>query len=168
MGTGEPERAAVETLHVESAVVHQTVMGRAEQDEVVEGGLATVGPVPDMLAVEALGGGATGEATSAVAVRRFVANLRWYAAGASPEDQRLAVGTINDADDGGSVFDFATPSASVRKDFGIDMGYDFVTGRGKGWCISRFEKPLGHPRQRVGAAHRARCREKCPTWDVGG
>ena len=42
---GEPERAVVEALHVESALVHQPVMGRTQQDEVVERGLPAVGPV---------------------------------------------------------------------------------------------------------------------------
>ena len=48
----EPERTVIEALHVESALVHQPVMRRAQQDEVVEGGLAAVGPVPDVMAVE--------------------------------------------------------------------------------------------------------------------
>ena len=34
--------------------------------------------------------------------------------------------------------------------------------------IARFEHPLGHPRQRIGAAHRARRpSDERPTWDVG-
>ena len=39
-------------------------MGRAVQDEIVEGGLAALGPVSDMMAVESLGGEESGEAAS--------------------------------------------------------------------------------------------------------
>ena len=33
---GEPERAVIEAPHVESTLVHQPVMGRTQEDEVVE------------------------------------------------------------------------------------------------------------------------------------
>ena len=92
VGVGEPERAVVETLHVESALVHQPVMGRAEQNEVVEGGLAALGPVPDVVTVQALGGGAAGEAAAAVAVREYTAYGWRDAAGAAPDAERLAAG----------------------------------------------------------------------------
>ena len=73
MRVGEPECVIVETLHVESAFVHQPVVGRTRQDEVVERGLPAVGPVPDVMAVQPMGGGATGEAAPAVAARQCTA-----------------------------------------------------------------------------------------------
>ena len=105
------------------------------------------------------------------------------AAGAAPDTEWLAVGAIDDGDDtciaaeppgglrrdGGAVLDFAAPRASVREDIGLDMDDDFVTVRGKGRRIARFEQPLGHPRQCIGAAHGARgASQERPTWDVGG
>ena len=129
IGGGEPERAVVEALHIEAAFLHEAVVGRAEQGEDVEGGLAALGPVPDMVAVETLGGGVAGEAASAVAVRECAAYRRRNAAGAPPDVQRLAVQSIDDGDDsgiaaqspdglrrdGGAVLDFAAPGASVRE-----------------------------------------------------
>ena len=55
---GEPERSVIEALHVESALVHQPMVGRTQKDEVVERGLPAVGPVLDVMAVEPMGGGA--------------------------------------------------------------------------------------------------------------
>ena len=62
---GESEHAVVEALHIESALVHQPVMGRTQKDEVAERGLAAVGPVLDVVAVEPVGRGAAGEAAPA-------------------------------------------------------------------------------------------------------
>ena len=52
VGVGEPERAVVEALDVEAALVHQPMVGRAEQDEVVERGFPAPDPVPDVVAVQ--------------------------------------------------------------------------------------------------------------------
>ena len=74
---------------VEPALVHEPVVGRTEQHEVVERDLATLGPVPDVVAVQAPGGGAAGEAAAAVAVRECAAD-RWRdAAGAPSYAERL-------------------------------------------------------------------------------
>ena len=183
VGVGEPERAVVEALHVESALVHEPMVGRAEQHEVVERGLATVGPVPGRGGRagagwrDSRGSGSRGRGSRS-ARRTDVRN----AAGAPSYAQRLAVGSIDDGDDAGvaaqppgglrrdgrAVLDFAAPRASVCKHIGLDMDDDFVPVRRKRRRIVRFEHPLGHPRQRIGAAHRARgSREERPTWDVG-
>ena len=58
---GEPERAIVEALHVEPALVHQSMVGRARQDGIVKRGLPADGLVPHVMTVEAMGGGAAGE-----------------------------------------------------------------------------------------------------------
>ena len=142
---GEPERAVIEALHVEPAFVHQPVMGRAQQDEVVEGGLPAVGPVRDVMAVQAMGGGAAGKAASAVSVRERASYRRRDAAGAAPDVEGLAVGAIHDGDDariaaqpsgglrrdGGAVLDFAASCPAVRKHIGPDMHDDFVPVRRK-------------------------------------
>ena len=48
------------------------------------------------------------------------------------------------------------------------MDHEFVTVGHKRRGIARFEHPLGHPRQRIGAAHGARrSADERPTWDVG-
>ena len=59
---GESKRAIVEALYVEPALVHQPVMRRTQEDEVVERGFTAIGPVLDVMAVPAMGGGAAGEA----------------------------------------------------------------------------------------------------------
>ena len=180
--TGEPERAVVEALNVESALVHQPVMGRAQQDEVVEGGLPAVGPVLDVMAVEPMGDGAARKSASAVAARERAAHRRRNAAGAPPDAERLAVCTVHDRNDariaaqppgglrrnGGAVLDFAASGPAVGKHVGLDMNDDFVAVGCERRRISGFEQPLGHPRQRIGAAHRARgSADERPTWDVG-
>ena len=91
------------------------------------------------------------------------------AAGAAPDAQRLAVRTVYDRDDTGvaaqppgglgrdcgAVLDFAAPRPAVGEDLGLDMDHDFVAVRCKHRGIGRLEQPLGHPRQRIGTAHRA-------------
>ena len=158
-------------------------MGRAEQDEVVEGGLAAVGPVPDVVAVEALGGGTAGEAASAIAVRERAAYRGRNAAGAAPDAQRLAVRSIDDGDDAASQQSLRAVSAAMAVRCSISQRpappfertsastWTTISWRSRGKCggIARFEHPLGHPRQRIGAAHRARrSSHERPTWDVGG
>ena len=145
VGVGEPERAVVEALHVEPALVHQPVVGRAEQDEVVERRLPALGPVLDVMAVQPVSGGAAGEAASAVAARERAAHRGRNAAGASSYAQRLAIRTVHHGDDsgiaaqppgglrrdGGAVLDFTAPRASIREDFGSDIDDDFVAVRRK-------------------------------------
>ena len=140
VGVGEPERAVVEALDVEPALVHEPVVGRAEQNEIVERGLTALGPMPNVMAVQALGGGTAGEAAPAVAVRECAAHCRRNAAGAASDAQRLAVGTVHHGDDAGVaaeppgglrrdgrvVLDFAAPGASVREHTGLDVDDDFV------------------------------------------
>ena len=66
------------------------------------------------------------------------------------------------------MLDFAAPSPAVGEHFGLDMDHDFVAVRRERRRISGFEQPLGHPRQRIGAAHGARrSADERPTWDVG-
>ena len=66
------------------------------------------------------------------------------------------------------MLDFTASCPPVGKHFGFDVDHDFVPVRGKRRCVSRFELPLGHPRQRIGATHRARrSAHERPTWDVG-
>ena len=66
------------------------------------------------------------------------------------------------------MLDFAASGPAVGEHLGLDMDDDFVTVRGKCRCIAGFEHPLGHPRQRIGAAHGARRpADERPTWDVG-
>ena len=157
-------------------------MGRTEQHEVVERGLPALGPVLNVMAVQAVGSGAAGEAAPLVAARERSAYGWGDAAGAPPDAERFAVGTIHHGDDsriaaqpsgslrrdGGAVLDFTAPRASVREHFGLDMDHDFVPVRRKRRRIARFEHPFGHPRQRIGAAHRARRPSvERPTWDVG-
>ena len=168
-GFDEPERAVIESPHVESALVHQPVMGRAQQDEVVERGLPAVGPVLDVMAVEPMGGGAAGEAAPAVAARERAAHRRRDAAGAPPDTERLAVRAIDDGDDAcvaaqptgglrrdsGAVLNLTASRSAVCKHFGFDMDHDFMPVRCKHRDIGRLEQPLGHPRQRIGTAHRA-------------
>ena len=61
------------------------------------------------------------------------------------------------------------PARAVREHIGLDMDDDFVPVGRKRRRIARFEHPLGHPRQRIGATHRARgASQERPTWDVGG
>ena len=86
LGVGEPERAVVVALDVVSALVHETMVRRAEQDEIVKRGLSTLGPVSEVVAVQTLGGRAAGETASAVSVRERAAYRGWDAAGA--ESQR--------------------------------------------------------------------------------
>ena len=69
---------------------------------------------------------------------------------------------------GGAVLDFTAPRPAVGEDLGLDMDHDFVAVRREHRSIARFEHPLGHPRQRIGAAHGARRPpNERPTWDVG-
>ena len=141
-----------------------------------------VGPVLDVMAVQTVGGGAAGEAASTVAACKRTAHRRWDAAGSAPDAERLAVGAIHHRDDsgvaaqpsgglrrdGGAMLDFATSRPAVGEHFGFDMDHDFVAVRRKRRCIAGFEQPLGHPRQRIGAAHGARRpTDERPTWDVG-
>ena len=157
-------------------------MGRAEQDEVVERGLAALGPVLDVMAVQAVGCGAAGEVASAVTARERAAYGWRDAAGAPPDAQRLGNRPIDDGDDagiaaqppgglrrdGGPMLDVATPGASAGEHIGLDMDDDFVAVRGKRRCIAELEHPLGHPHQCIGPAHRARgAPVERPTWDVG-
>ena len=62
-------------------------------------GLPAVGPVLDVMAMQAVGSGAAGEATSAVAARERTTHRGRDAAGAPPHTERLAVGAIHDRDD---------------------------------------------------------------------
>ena len=48
------------------------------------------------------------------------------------------------------------PAAPFASTSALDMDDDFVPVRSKSRRIARFEHPLGHPRQRIGAAHGAR------------
>ena len=178
----EPERTVTEALHVESTLVHQPMMGRAEQDEVVERGLPAIGPVLDVMAVEPVGGGAARKAASAVTACKCTAYGWRDAAGSAADAERLAVRTVHDRNDagvaaqpsgglrrdGGAVLDFATSGPAVGEYFRLHMDHNFVTVRGKRRGITGFEQPLGHPRQRIGAAHGARRpSDERPTWDVG-
>ena len=141
-----------------------------------------IGPVPDVMAVEPVSGGAAGEAAPAVAARERAAHRRRDAAGAAPDAERLAVRSIDDGDDsgiaaqppgglrrdGGAILDFAAPRAAVGEHVGLDMDHDFVPVGCKHRRIARLEQPLGHPRQCIGPAHRARRpSHERPTWDVG-
>ena len=134
------------------------------------------------MAMEAVSGGAAGEAAPAVAARKCAAYRGRNAAGTPPHAERLAVRTVHHGDDtgiaaqpsgglrrnGGAVLDFATSGPAVRKHVGLDVYDDFVAVRGKRRRIAGFEQPLGHPRQRIGPAHRARwSADERPTWDVG-
>ena len=66
------------------------------------------------------------------------------------------------------MLDFTAPRPAVGEHFGFDMDHDFMPVRGERRCIARFEQPLGHPRQRIGTAHRARrSTDERLTWDVG-
>ena len=66
------------------------------------------------------------------------------------------------------MLDFAAPGPAVGEHFGLDMDHDFVAVGCERRRISGFEQPLGHPPQRIGAAHGARRpSDERPTWDVG-
>ena len=167
VGVGEPERAVVEALHTEPALVHQSMVSRAEQHEVVERGLAALGPVLDVMAMQPLGGGAAGEAAPLVAARERTAYGWGDAAGSAPHTERLAVGAVHHGDDsriaakppgglrrdGGAVLDFTASRASVREYIGLDVDHDFVAVGCKHRGIARFEHPLGPstPAHRRGA-----------------
>ena len=163
MRVGEPERTVVEPLHVEPALVHQPVMGRAQQDQVVEGGLPAVGPVPHVMAVEPMGGGAAGKSASAVADRERATHRGRDAAGSAPHTERLAVRAVHDRDDagiaaqpsgslrrdGGAVLDFTASRPAVGEHFRLHIDHNSVAVGCEGRRIARFEQPLGHPRQRM-------------------
>ena len=139
-------------------------------------------PVPDVMAVQAVAGGAAGKAAPTVAACKRTAHRRWDAAGSAPDAERLAIRTVHDRDDsgvaaqppgdlrrdGGAMLDFAASRPAVGEHFGFHMDHNFVAVRCKRRGIARFEQPLGHPRQRIGAAHGARrSTDERPTWDVG-
>ena len=66
------------------------------------------------------------------------------------------------------MLNFAASGSTIGEHLGLDVYDDFVAVRRKRRCIPWFEHPLGHPRQRIGAAHRARrSADERPTWDVG-
>ena len=126
--------------------------------------------------------GAAGKAASAVTARERAPHRRRNAPGAAPDAERLAVRIVHQADDtgiaaqpsgglrrdGGPVLDFAASGSTIGEHLGLDVYDDFVAVRRKRRCIPWFEHPLGHPRQRIGAAHRARrSADERPTWDVG-
>ena len=123
------------------------MVGRAQQDEVVEGGLPAVGPVPYVMAVQAMGGGAAGEAASTVAACKRTAHRGRDAAGAPPDAERLAVRAIDDRDDTRIA---AQPPGSLRHDGGAVL--DFAASRpavGEHYALRRKKKeffPLLTPR----------------------
>ena len=66
------------------------------------------------------------------------------------------------------MLDFAASRPAVGEHLGFDVDDDFVAIWRKRRSIAGFEQPLGHPRQRIGTAHRARrSTDERPTWDVG-
>ena len=134
------------------------------------------------MAVEPVGGGAAGEATSALAAQERPAYRRRDAAGAPPDAERLAVRTGHRGDDagiaaqppgglrrdGGAVLDFAASRPAVSEHLRLNMNDDLVPVRCKRQRIAQSEQPLGQPRQRISAAHGARrSADERPTWDVG-
>ena len=134
------------------------------------------------MTVQPVRGGAAGKAAPVVAAEQCTSHRRRDAAGAPPDAERLAVRTVHHGDDAGiaaqasgglgrdgrAVLDFAASRSTVGVHFGFDVGDDFVAVRCKRRGIARLEHPLGHPRQRVGAAHGARrSTDERPAWDVG-
>ena len=126
--------------------------------------------------------GQPGKAAPAVAAEQGSAYRRRNAAGTPPHTERLPIRTIHHGHDsgvaaqpsgglrrdGGAVLDFAASRSAVGEHFGLDMDDDFVPVGCERRCVARFEQSLGHPRQRIGAAHRARrAAAERPTWDVG-
>jgi hypothetical protein len=63
----EPDFSVLAAFALEPTLVHKAVMVPAQQDEVVEAGFATIGPVFDVMTVDELRMGAAREATAAIA-----------------------------------------------------------------------------------------------------
>ena len=99
LGRDESVRPVIEPMHVEAPLVHQPVVERAEQKQVVERGVAAPGPVPHVMSVKPVGGGAPGEAASAVADEQRAAHRGRDGTGAPPDGQRLTGGAIDRGDD---------------------------------------------------------------------
>ena len=75
-------------------------MAGAQGDQIVQLGLAAVGPVLDVMALDEAGGGAVGEAAAAVAGVQCSFQGRRDGAGAPADIQRLAVAVLDQAHQG--------------------------------------------------------------------
>ena len=169
VGGAEPERTVIETPDLEPPFVHEPMVSGTQQHEVVERGLASVRPVAYVMPVKAMGGRAAGKAAATVAIVQRPAN-RWRNSTRAPSyRERLPSGAVDSRDDapvaakttrglrrdGAVVLDFAPPRVPVREHFRVHVNDDFMELRGKGRSAGGFEHPLGHPRERIRAAHRA-------------
>ena len=88
------------------SVVDGAVVLSAEQDQVVQGGVAAVGPVPDVVGVgPGWGAVAAGKGAAAVADGERGAQGGWDQAGAAADVEGLAVRVEHDPGDGGVAAD---------------------------------------------------------------
>jgi hypothetical protein len=87
-------------LHSEAGFVHEAMVGRAEQQKVVERGFTTLGPMVDVVGIEIAFVVTTGERAGAVAGEERAFERRWNGSLFAPHVECLAVSVIDDRDDG--------------------------------------------------------------------
>ena len=65
------------------------------------------------------------------------------------------------------MLDVTASCSAAGEHLGIDVDHDFMASQRKGRGVARLEHPLGHPHQRIGAAHGAGGAARArPMWDV--
>jgi hypothetical protein len=78
-------------VDAKTTFVNQTVMMAAEQHQVFHCCFTTIGPVPNVVCVDKVRMGATGETASAVTPLQSAANGRWNGAAFAPDVQWFAI-----------------------------------------------------------------------------
>src|SRR5437762_531967 len=109
----EHEDAVVGRCDSEAALVHERVVKAAERDEVRELRLAAIGPVLDVVALRETRAVAPREAAAAVARAQRALQSKRDAACLAADVQRLAVRTLDDADERAVA---AEPSHRVERE----------------------------------------------------
>ena len=133
------------------------------------------------MSVQPVGGGAPGEAASAVTDEQRAAHRGGNGAGATPHGERLAGRAIDGGDDariaaqaprrlpreGRVRLDLTAPGPGAGEHRGVHVDHDLMPVGRKGRSVARFKHPVGHPRERIGPSHGDRwLRGRRPTWDV--
>ena len=109
----EPECAVIEDLDCDLSFMHQAMMEAAQGDEVGEFGLAPMGPVLHVMAVDVTLKAATGEAAAFVAGVQRSADGGRNSAGLSSNVERLAPLVLDDGDEAGIA---GEPSRGFSRD----------------------------------------------------
>ena len=91
MRRGKHGLAADVQFKVIASLVHQPMMVTAQQEQVVEPGLAAVGPVADVVRIDMMAGRAAGKAAAAVAPVECAADGRRNTAAAAADIQRACL-----------------------------------------------------------------------------